>query len=100
MSFVNIRPTICDKAVDVFLPTLKLFFDWFVTSKMIEIFHGNSFSTVDIIFINEDFNNATIFINETSMLSVDLNNIKLDDVNFDDGDPETIVKPCQTFGLV
>ena len=39
------RPTMRDKAVDVFLPTLKLFFDWFVTSKMIEIFHGNSFST-------------------------------------------------------
>ena len=29
----------CDEAVDDYLTTLKLIFDWFVTSKMLEKFH-------------------------------------------------------------
>ena len=29
----------CDEAVDDYLTTLKLIFDWFVKSKMLEKFH-------------------------------------------------------------
>ena len=47
-------------------------------------FNGNK------IFINDDFN-ARIFRNETGILYTDINNIILDDVNFDKGDPETII---------
>ena len=47
----------CDKAVDVFLGTLKFVPDWFVTSKMITKLDDALFFNDDII-LNEDSNNA------------------------------------------
>ena len=49
------------------------------------------FPNDDIIFIDEDSNNATFFSDEMDVLSVDLNNINPDDVNSDEDDPETII---------
>ena len=80
----------CDKAFDSFLPTLKLALDWFVTSKMIKKFDV-IFSNDDIIFISEDSGNVTFSSNEMGILSTDLNDINLDDVNFDEDDPEAII---------
>ena len=54
----------CDKATDDFLLPLTFVTDWFVTSKMIKKLH-------------------------TSLFTDD--NINLDDVNFDEDDPETII---------
>ena len=80
----------CDKAFDSFLPTLKLALDWFVTSKMIKKLDA-IFSNDDIVFISEDSGNVTFSSNEMSILSTDLNDINLDDVNFDEDDPEAII---------
>ena len=43
----------------------------------------------DIIFVNEDSINVTFVSDEMGILSVDLNDINLDDVNFDKDDLET-----------
>ena len=45
----------------------------------------------DIIFVNEDSINVTFVSDEMGILSVDLNDINLDDVNFDKDDLETII---------
>ena len=82
---------ISDKAVDNFLPALKFLPEWFLTSKMIKKLDDALFANDYIIFINEDFNNVTFFGGEMSILRVDLYKINLDDVNFDEDDPQTII---------
>ena len=80
----------CDKAVDDFLPALKFVPEWFVTSKMIKNLDNALFANDHIIFINEASGDVTFYHDEMGILSVDLNNINLDDVNFDD-DPEKML---------
>ena len=75
----------CYKVVDPYVPILKFVPDWFVTSKMIRN------PDDDTIFVNEDSNYVTIFIEEMVIFSVDLNNINLDHVNFDKDDPKTFI---------
>ena len=82
---------ICDKAVNDFLPALKLVPDWFVTSKMVKKLHNPLFTDDDILFFKRDSANVTFSSDETDVFSVDLNNINFDDVNFDEDDPETII---------
>ena len=79
------------QVIYAFLPTLKFVPDWFVTSKMIKNLDDDFFSNYDIIFVNENCNNVTFFDDEMGFLSVDLNNINLDDVNFDKDDPAAII---------
>ena len=81
----------CDEAVDDFLPVLKFVPDWFVTSDMIKKLHDIIFANYDILSFDEDSGNVTFSIDEMSILSVDLDKINLDDVNFDEDDPETII---------
>ena len=82
----------CDKAVDDFLPVLKFVPSWFVTSKMIKNLQNALFTdNDDILFFDEDFGNVTSSSDEMGILSVDLNNINLEDVNFCEDDPETII---------
>ena len=45
--------------------------------------HDAWFANDDIVFFNEDTGNATFLCGELGILSVDLNNINLDDANFD-----------------
>ena len=45
----------CDKAVDGCLAALKFISDWFVTSKMLERFHGPLLSLYDMLFYDEIF---------------------------------------------
>ena len=80
----------CDKAVDDFLPALKFVPDWFVTNKMLEKLDDTLFANDDIIFINEGSNNVKFFGGEIGILSVDLDKTNLNDVNFDEDNPETI----------
>ena len=81
----------CCKAVDAFLPTLKFVPDWFVTSKMIKKL-DDLFPNDDMkILLNDGSNNITCFGYKMGILSIDLNNINLDDVNFDEDDPEAII---------
>ena len=48
------------------------------------------FSNHDVVFVNEYSGNVIFSSDEMSILSVDLDRIILDDVNFDEDDPETI----------
>ena len=45
----------------------------------------------DIVFVNEDSINVTFVSDEMGILSVDLNDINLVDINFDKDDLETII---------
>ena len=72
---------------DDFLRVLKFVPDWFVISKMIE-------KLDDALFVNDnivkDSGNVTFSSNKMDILSVDLNNINLDEVKFDVDDAESI----------
>ena len=82
---------VCDKPVDDFLPALKFVPDWFATSEMIKKLHNALFTDDNILFFDEDSGNVTFSSDEIGILSVDLNIINLDDVNFDKDDPETSI---------
>ena len=81
----------CDKTLDVFLPTLKFISYWFVTSKMIKKLDEVLFSNDATIFVKVGSNHVTFFSDEMGVLGEDLNNINLDHVNFDQDNPETII---------
>ena len=55
---------------------------------MIKKLDDDLFSNYEIIFVNQDSHYATFFSDEVGILSVDLNNFNLDDVNFDEDDPD------------
>ena len=71
-----------DKVVDDFLPALKFIPNWFVTSKMIKKLHNTLFTDDGMLFFNGDSVSVTFFGDELGILSVDINNINLDDVSF------------------
>ena len=81
----------CDKVADDFLPKLKFVPDWLVTSKMIKTLNEDLFTNDGIIFINEGPKNVTFFGGEMVILSVDFDENNLDEVNFDEDDPEAFI---------
>ena len=81
----------CNKAVDDFLPASKFVLDWFVSSKMIKTFLTALYSDNNILFFDEYSGNTTFSYNQMGILNVDLNNINLDDTNYDEDKPETII---------
>ena len=81
----------CYKTVNAFLVTLQFVPDWFVASKVNKKIDDDLFSNDDIIFVNEDFNYVTFLSDEMGILSVDIDDINLDDVSFDKDDPETLI---------
>ena len=62
----------CDKVADVCLPGLKLVFDWFVKNKMLEKLYDVVFSNDDIIFVNADSDNVTLFSHVMGINTIDL----------------------------
>ena len=58
----------CGKAVQTFLPTLKLVSDWFDTNKMLKIIAGVVLSSNDIVFVKKDSNNITFLCKWILML--------------------------------
>ena len=44
-----------------------------------------------ILYFNEDSGNVIFTCNGTGILNIDLNNIDLDDTNYDEDDPDTII---------
>ena len=82
---------IYNKAIDIFLPTLKFVTDSFVTSKMIKKLDDALFANDDINFVNEDSNYVTFFNDERDFFRVDHDKINLDDVGFIEDDPGTII---------
>ena len=76
---------------DDYLAVLKFIPDWFVTSKMIEKPFTALYADDNILYFNEDSGNAIFSCNEMGILNIDLNDINLDDTNYNEDDPETIV---------
>ena len=68
----------CDKAADAYLPSLKLVLDQFFTNKMLEKLNEAVFCNNDIVFADIDSD------------IVNINNINIDDDNFDNYDSENI----------
>ena len=48
-------------------------------------------SDENIQYFNEDSINIALYCNEMGILSVNLNNINLDDTNYEEDDPDTII---------
>ena len=71
---------ICDKAVDNFLWT-------FFPHCLLYLFIHRWWYTL----FYEGLGNMTFLIDEMGILSVDINNINLDDANFDEDDPRIII---------
>ena len=77
---------ICNEAVDDCLAALNFIPVWFVTGKMIKNILTALCAGTNILYFNEDSRDFTFSCNEMSILSVDLNNINLDDTNYDKDD--------------
>ena len=83
---------ICDEVVDDFLKALKFVLDWFVISKMIKKLSTALYADDGLLFFDEDSgSNVTFCCNEMGILSVNLNNINLDDTKYEEDDPDTII---------
>ena len=81
----------CDEVVDDSQAALKFIPDWFVTSKMIKNRFTALYADDYTVYFDKDSGNATFFCNEMGNLSIDLNNSNLDDSNYNEDDPETII---------
>ena len=82
---------VCDKVVDDCLAALNFVPDWFVTYKMIKKLFTALYTDKKMIYFNKDSGNAVLFCNEMGILNIDLNNINLDDTNYEKDDPDTII---------
>ena len=81
----------CDKAVDDCIAALKIVSYWFVTSKMIKILFTALYPDENILYVSEDSSNAVFNCNGMGILNICLNNINLDNTNYDKHDPDTII---------
>ena len=70
----------CKEAVNSCLSLLKFVPDWLVTNKVLKDLDNVVFFNDDIVFVNAD-SDVTFFSDD----------MDLDDDNFDDDDPETII---------
>ena len=82
---------ICDKAVDDCLAASKFVSDWFVTNNMIKKLFTALHADENILYFNEDSSNFLFSSNEMRILNIDLNNINLDDINYEEDDPDAII---------
>ena len=76
----------CDEAVDDSLAALRFVPDWFVTRKTIKKLLTALYADDNVLNFDEDFGDAVCSCNEMGILSIDLNNINLDDTNYDEDD--------------
>ena len=81
----------CNKAVDDFLPALKFIHNWLATSKIVKKRLTALYADGNIISFNEDSSDAIFSCNKLSILIIDLYNINLDNTNYDEDNPETII---------
>ena len=81
----------CDEAVNDSLAALKFIPDWFVTSKIIKKHFTALYADDIIIYFNKNSGGIIFSCNEMGVLSIDLNNINLDDSNYNEDGPETII---------
>ena len=57
--------------------------DWVVTSKIIKKLHITLFTVDDVLFFDDDSSNVSFSSDDMGILSVDLNNINLDNLHID-----------------
>ena len=76
--------------VDDCLVALEFIPDWFVSSKMIKKLFTALYADDGLLFFDNDSGSVTFCCNEMGILSVNRNNIYLDN-NFDEDDPDTII---------
>ena len=76
----------CDEAVDDCQSALKFISDWFVTSKMIKKLLTGLYADDNLLYFNAIFS-----CNEMDIFNLDVNNINLDDTNYKEDSPETII---------
>ena len=81
----------CNKAVDDLLPALRFVPDWIVTSKMIKKIPTALYADDNMFYFNKVSGNVVLSCNEMGIVSWDLNNINLDNINYDEDDLETII---------
>ena len=63
----------------------------FFTSKMIKKLLTALCADDNILYFNEDYGDAVFSCNEMGILSIFVNNINLDDINYDEDDPEIVI---------
>ena len=80
-----------DKAVDDCLAASKFVPHWFVIIKMIKKLFTAFYADENILYFNEDSGEVVFYCNGMGILNIDLNNINLDDTNYEEDDPETIL---------
>ena len=71
--------------------SIKIVRDWFVTIKMIKRLLAAVYAAENILYFNKDSSNVVFNCNGMGILNIDLNNINLDDTNYDEDDPDTII---------
>ena len=57
-------------------------------NKMIKILSTTLYADGNILYFNKDSSNAVFNCNGMGILNIDLNNINLDDTNYDEDDPD------------
>ena len=80
----------CDEAVDDSLAALKLIPDWFVTSKVIAKIYTELYADENILYFDEDSDDAAFSCSEMGILNIVLNNTNLDN-NCDEDEPDTTI---------
>ena len=75
----------CKKCITEFVS------DWFVSNKILENLCDTLFANDDILLFAEDIGNFTFFVNKMGIICEDLDKIHLDDADFDEHDPESII---------
>ena len=82
---------ICDETAGDSLAALKLIPDWFVASKMIKKLYTTLYADESVFYFNEDSDNIVFSCNEMGILNIDLNNINLDNGDYNEDDPKYII---------
>ena len=70
---------------------INFFPDWLVTNKIIKILFTALYADENILYFNEDSGNVVFICNEMGIFNIDFNNINLDNTNYDEDDPDTII---------
>ena len=87
---IDIRPKKCVIKLLLFVLTVAAS-DWFVTNKKLEKLDDVVFSFDDVDLHDIGSDNVIFVSDDIGLKTIYLNNINLDDDNFDDYDRETII---------
>ena len=82
---------ICNETVDDCLATLNYIPVWFVTSRMIKNLLTALKADTNILNFNENSGDAIFSCIEMGIINENINIINLDDTNYDEDDPKTII---------